>query len=107
MLSLKRYGWLCVLGGEIGYVLCLAGGYLPLRTSRGMELHKTLFETFPGVVWGTVGGVILGAVYVFIFAWVFATYFVWMHNTSLVNRETREGVSAPPLSKGSTAPETA
>jgi hypothetical protein len=83
---IKRYILQCVLGGEIGYVLCLAGGYLPLRTSRGMELHKTLFETLPGFVWGTTGGVILGAAYVFLFAWLFAWYFVWMHNTSLVGK---------------------
>lgn len=63
MLSLKRYGWLCVLGGEIAYFVCLAGGYLPLRSARGMELHRTLFETFPGFVWGSVGSVFLGAVY--------------------------------------------
>lgn len=23
MLSLKRYGWLCVLGGEVAYFICL------------------------------------------------------------------------------------
>jgi hypothetical protein len=87
MISLKRYGWLCVLGGEVAYVGCLAGGYLPLRTSRAMELHRTLFETLPGFVWGTVSGVFLGAVYVFAFAWIFAWYFVWMYNTSQVSKE--------------------
>lgn len=87
MLSLGRYGWRCVLGGEIAYLVCLAGGYLPLRTSRAMELHRTLFETFPGFVWGTVFSIILGAVYVFVFAWIFAWYFVWMHNASLVTKE--------------------
>lgn len=86
MLSLKRYGWLCVLGGEIVYLVCLAGGYLPLRTSRAMEMHRTLFETFPGFVWGRVGSVLLGAFYVFVFSWIFAWYFVWMHNTSLVEK---------------------
>lgn len=87
MLSLKRYGWLCVLGGEIAYAICLAGGYLPLRSTRGMEVHRALFETMPGVVWGTPSGIILGAVYVFILAWIFAWYFVWMHNTSLVSNQ--------------------
>jgi hypothetical protein len=87
MLSLKRYGWLCVLGGEFAYFVCLGGGYLPLRSSWGMELHRTLFETFPGFVWGSIGGVLLGAVYVSALAWIFAWYFVWMHNTSLIEKE--------------------
>ncbi|MHB8525306.1 MAG: hypothetical protein ACYDD2_04015 [Candidatus Acidiferrales bacterium] len=87
MLSLKRYGWLCVLGGEVAYFVCLAGGYLPLRTSKATELHRTLFETMPGFVWGIVSGVIIRAVYVFVLAWIFAWYFVWMHNTSLVSKE--------------------
>jgi hypothetical protein len=87
MLSLRRYGWLCVLGGEIVYLVCLAGGYLPLRTSRAMELHRVLFETLPGFVWGNIGSVVLGAVYVFAIAWIFAWYFVWMHNTSLIAKE--------------------
>jgi hypothetical protein len=86
MLSLRRYGWLCVLGAEFVYLICLAGGYLPMRSSKAMELHRTLFETFPGFVWGTLGGVLLGALYVFVLAWIFAWYFVWMHNTSLVEK---------------------
>ena len=52
MLSLRRYGWLCVLGGEVAYIVCLLGGYLPLRSARGTELHHALFETLPGFVWG-------------------------------------------------------
>ncbi|MEK7512602.1 MAG: hypothetical protein AAB601_00185 [Patescibacteria group bacterium] len=84
MLSLKRYGWLCVLGGEVAYTLCLLGGFLPLRSARGIELHHALFETLPGFIWINVGSVLLGALYVFVFAWVFAWYYVWMHNTSLV-----------------------
>jgi len=84
-LSLKLYGWKCVLGGEIVYVLCLFGGLLPLRTARGIELHHTLFETLPGFSWLDAGSVILGAAYIFIFAWIFAWYYVWMHNTSLVS----------------------
>jgi hypothetical protein len=87
MLSLRRYGWLCVLGGEIVYFVCFAGAYLPLRSSRGMELHRTLFETLPGFVWGSVGSFLLGAVYVFAFAWIVDWYFVWMHNTSLIGKE--------------------
>jgi len=88
MLSLKRFGWLSVLGSEVGYFICLFGGYLPLRSSKGMELHRALFETFPGFVWGRAGSVVLGAVYAFVLAWLFAWYFVWMHNSSLVRGET-------------------
>ena len=87
MLSLRRYGWLCVLGGEVAYTVCLLGGYLPLRSARATELHHTLFETLPGFVWGQPSSMLLGAVYVFVFAWIFGGYMVWMHNTSLIGRE--------------------
>lgn len=87
MLSLQRYGWLCVLGAEVAYFICLIGGYLPWRTERGIKLHHTLFETLPGFVWGSAWSIILGALYVFVFAWIFAWYMVWMHNTSLVKPE--------------------
>ena len=87
MLSLRRYGWLCVLGGEVAYAVCLFGGYLPLRSARATELHHTLFETLPGFVWGQPLSMLLGAVYVFVFAWIFGGYMVWMHNTSLIGRE--------------------
>jgi len=86
MLSLRRYGWLCVLGGEVAYLVCLLGGYLPLRSVRGTELHHALFETLPGFVWGQPLSMLLGAVYVFVFAWIFGGYMVWMHNTSLIGR---------------------
>ncbi len=83
MLLLKPYAWKCVLGLEVAYLVCLAGGYLPLRSAAAVELHHTLFETLPGFVWGSVGSIILGAVYMFVFAWIFGWYMVWMHNSSL------------------------
>ncbi|MEK7608343.1 MAG: hypothetical protein AAB495_02090 [Patescibacteria group bacterium] len=86
MLSLKRYGWLCVLGSEVAYILCLIGGFLPLRSERGMELHHALFETLPGFTWISAGSAFLGAIYMFAFAWIFAAYMVWMHNTSLIEK---------------------
>lgn len=86
MLSLRRYGWLCVFGGEVAYLVCLLGGYLPLRSARGTELHHTLFETLPGFIWGQPSSMVLGAIYVFVFAWIFGGYMVWMHNTSLIGR---------------------
>ena len=70
MLSLRRYRWLCVLGSEVAYILCLLGGFLPIRTSAGIELHHRIFETLPG--------------------------FVWMHNTSLIKAEKENIVSAAP-----------
>ena len=85
-LSLKLYGWKCVLGGEIIYIICLLVGFLPLRSVRGIELHHTLFETLPGFTWISLGSFLLGAVYMFVFAWIFAWYYVWMHNASLVRK---------------------
>lgn len=85
-LSLKSYGWKCVLGGEVAYVLCVLGGFLPLRSVAGIQLHHTIFETLPGFTWISVGSFILGAFYIFVFAWIFAWYFVWMHNSSLTNK---------------------
>ena len=85
-LSLRLYGWKCVLGGEIAYLLCLAGGLLPLRSLRGIELHHALFEILPGFTWLNFGSFLLGAFYVFVFAWIFAWYYVWMHNSSLVKK---------------------
>jgi hypothetical protein len=96
MLALKRYRWLCVLGAEAAYVVCLLGGLLPIRTSVGIDLHHRLFETLPGFVWLNAQSVILGAIYVFAFAWVFGWYFVWMHNTSLIKTETETPVSNVP-----------
>jgi hypothetical protein len=61
MLSMKRYAWLCVAGGEVAYFICLFGGYLPMHTERAMEIHKALFETLPGFVWGNPLSVALGA----------------------------------------------
>ena len=85
-LSLKSYGWKCVLGSEIVYFICLLGGLLLLRTARGVELHHAFFETLPGFSWISAGSVALGAIYIFVFAWIFAWYFVWMHNSSLIKK---------------------
>jgi uncharacterized BrkB/YihY/UPF0761 family membrane protein len=82
-LSLKSYGWKCVLGMEVAYVLCFIGAFVPVRTAAAMQLHHTLFETLPGFKWISFGSFILGAIYMFAFAWVFAWYVVWMHNSSL------------------------
>lgn len=85
-LSLKSYGWKCVLGMEVVYVLCLIGGFLPWRSAAGIQLHHTIFETLPGFTWISFGSFVLGAIYMFVFAWIFATYIVWMHNSSLIRK---------------------
>ena len=85
-LSLKSYGWKCVLGTEVLYVLCVLGGFLPLRSAAGIQLHHTIFETLPGFTWISFSSFILGAFYMFVFAWILASYFVWMHNSSLINK---------------------
>lgn len=85
-LSLKSYGWKCVLGMEIVYFVCLFGGFLPLRSVEVTKLHHMFFETLPGFTWINVESIILGAVYSFIFSWIFAVYMVWMHNSSLVKK---------------------
>lgn len=86
-LLLKPYVWKCVLGSEVAYVLCLIGGFVPLRSTRATELHHNLFETLPGFTWINFESVLLGAVYMFIFALVFGSYYVWMHNSSLVSQK--------------------
>jgi len=85
-LSLKSYGWKCVLGAEVAYVLCVLGGFLPLRSAAGIQLHHTIFETLPGFTWISLGSFILGAIYMFVFSWISVSYFVWMHNSSLTNK---------------------
>lgn len=85
-LSLKSYGWKCVLGAEVAYVICVLGGFLPFRSVQGIELHHRLFETLPGFTWINPGSFLLGAFYMFVFSWVFASYYVWMHNSSLVSK---------------------
>jgi Na+/citrate or Na+/malate symporter len=83
-LSLKSYGWKCVLGMEVFYVACLAYG--SFLTGKAQELHHSLFELIPWFSWGSVGSVVWGFAYFFIIAWIFAWYIVWMHNSSLIRK---------------------
>lgn len=82
-LSLKKYGWRCILGLEALYFLCL--GYGSFLAGRTAALHHSLFELLPGFYWNNPASVIVGAIEVFVFAWILAGYFVWMHNSSLKN----------------------
>lgn len=80
---MKKYVWKCALGAEVAYLVCLFGGLLTIRSAQGSQLHRAVFEMFPGFTWLTPGSVILGAVYMFVFAWIFGSYYVWMHNSSM------------------------
>jgi hypothetical protein len=84
-----------VLGAEVAYAICLLGGFLPIRTAGGIDLHHRLFETLPGFVWINVQSVTLGAVYMFVFAWIFGSYFVWMHNRSVIRTDNEARNTAP------------
>lgn len=84
MLSLKKYGWLCVLGAEVVYFACLTYGTLFL-SGKTAELHRVFFETLPGFSW-SLAGVMIGAIDIFAFAWIFAWFMVWMHNYSLIKK---------------------
>lgn len=72
-----------MLGTEIAYAICLVGGYLPFRSTRGAELHHALFETLPGFTWGSFGSVIWGAILLAVTSAIAGSYMVWMHNSSL------------------------
>ncbi len=82
-LSFSSYVKKCVLGTEIAYVVCLIGGYLPFRSTRGTELHHALFETLPGFTWGSFSSVIWGAILLALVAIIVGSYMVWMYNSSL------------------------
>ncbi len=83
-LSLKSYGWKCVLGLEVLYVICL--GYGAVLSESAKQLHSALFGVLiPGFNWG-IGSIVWGAVYLFVLAWIFAWYYVWMHNSSIIRK---------------------
>lgn len=83
-LSFKSYVWKCILGGELAYLVCLFGGFLPFRSAEAESLHHSLFEIFPGFTWVSAGSVIIGAIYVLVFSLIFGAYYVWMHNSSMI-----------------------
>lgn len=86
-LSLVSYGWKCVLGAEVVYLVCLVSGLVLFRSAEALQLHHTIFEMLPGFTWLTPGSVVLGSIYVFVFSWIIGWYHVWMHNSSLVRNE--------------------
>ena len=82
-LNVKKYASLCVLGGEVAYIVCLGGGTLMLRTPEASALHHQLFSLMPGFTWLTFGSFMLGAIYVAIASGIGGAYIAWMHNVSL------------------------
>jgi hypothetical protein len=82
----ERYGWLCVLGGEVAYVVCMRAVIYRFVRRVGQNSTRRCSKRFldsAGQPWSMV----LGAIYVFGFAWMFGAYMVWMHNTSLITYE--------------------
>ena len=82
MLFKIKYAGLCVLGMEMFYILCIGYGFV--LTGKSMELHHSLFELIPGVVWGNPVSMVWGALYLAILAWISGWYIAWMHNASLI-----------------------
>lgn len=91
MLSFKRYGWLCVLGGEVG-VLYLPSRWLPAAAlcARNRDPPRFIRDA-AGIYLGQSMEHDLGAFYVFALAWIFGAYMVWMHNSSLLKKSESEG----------------
>ena len=83
MLNIKKYAGLCVLGGEVVYLICLVGGIMALRTPEATALHHQLFSLMPGFTWLTFGSFLLGALYVAIGSYLGGAYIAWMLNSSL------------------------
>lgn len=82
-LSLKIYASLCVLGGEIAYVVCLIYG--TTLTGKAAELHHAIFELMPGFAWMSPSSFFAGALTVAVWAGVGGAYIAWMHNKSIVS----------------------
>lgn len=80
-LSLKQYGWKCVLGAELAYAGCLFYGRF--LSGRAYEFHQTFFETLPFFSWSNPFRMVATGLCLFILAWVFACYYVWLFNSSL------------------------
>lgn len=80
-LSIKKYAWLCVLGGEIAYTVCMLYG--EFLSGKAAELHLALFQLLPGFSGINFGSWFLGAISVAVWSGVAGAYVAWMHNASL------------------------
>lgn len=80
-LSIKKYGWLCVLGGEVAYTVCMLYGRF--LTGKAAELHLAIFQLLPGFSSINFGSWFLGAISVAVWSGVAGAYVAWIHNTSI------------------------
>jgi len=80
-LSIKKYGLLCVVGGEIAYTACLIYG--STLTGKFAELHHAIFELLPGFTWFGIGSFMAGAITIGVWSGLGGAYIAWMHNYSL------------------------
>lgn len=67
--------WGLTLGyfGVFLYLICIAGGYVLLRSPEAVALHKVLLAiTFPGFVWLSAGSFFYGLVLSFVYGWIAA-----------------------------------
>ena len=85
MRSYKNYILKFVLGTEIFYFLCMLYGLL--LSGPAVELHRTLYTVaIPGFVWGSFISIVWGAVFWAVVGGIVGWYLVWMHNSSLVDK---------------------
>lgn len=80
-LSIGTYAGLCVLGGEVAYLVCDFYGWF--LTGTAAELHHALFALLPGYGAGGFVGVLAGAVSVALWSGIGGAFISWMHNVSI------------------------
>lgn len=80
-LSIKKYAWLCVLGGETAYTACLLYG--TTLTGKTAELHHAIFALLPGFAWISFGSWLAGAISIAVWSGLGGAFVAWMHNVSL------------------------
>ena len=83
-LSLQKYAALCIVGGEVAYLVCYVYGFF--LSGKLAELHQALLALLPGFTWGSFGGFILGAISIALWSGIGGLYIAWMHNVSMVKR---------------------
>lgn len=81
VMAFRQLSWRLLLATEVGYVACLAYGFLLPPENRA--LHHDLFGLLLGFSW-TPGGMLIGALQVGVLALIWAGVWAWLHNASLV-----------------------
>lgn len=83
-LSISKYAWLCVLGGEIIYTVCVTYGLF--LSGATAALHLSLFRLLPGFSGMNFSSWFLGAISIAVWSGIGGTYVAWMHNASIERR---------------------